>query len=250
MHFFSVIAQYKRADGTVGIEELGNELPSQNDFSIYEIYEIEAKNKKYYLTFGWGTHGGGHQFNIVQVFKIEQDLLTKDNSILPNKLDLIITYLRSEKSELAYDFAKNEISYREFVEDQDSGFMKVTGKKIMINLSDKNTTNPTNYIVFDGSRNKYIITENSLEYIPITPAKSSSGVYSGGEYVKKSLTADEYKSIVALLAKATANQEIQTDVRAKGNPIIEFNQKTYVLKMNAEIAQGVVKMLKDLRQTK
>jgi hypothetical protein len=134
MHIFAVIAQYKSADGTIKVKEINaphlDELPSQNDFNIYEIYQVE----QYYLTFGRGTHGSGHQFQIVQVFKIEKDLLSKDNSILPNSRDLIITYPRGEKSELAFDSVKNEISYREFIEDKNSGFMQPTGKTTRLKL--------------------------------------------------------------------------------------------------------------------
>ena len=39
----------------------------------------------------------------------------------------------------------------------------------------------------DQNNNTYTITETSVEYDPITPAESSSGMYSGGEPWKKKI---------------------------------------------------------------
>lgn len=251
-HVFELLAQYQKTDGTIEVNDTINpyhgDLPNSIAyFNIFEINEFTVKNQKYYLTFGWGTSGSGHQSNIIRIFRIGANGLVQINDLLPKKRYSIITFPRNENLEIAFNQEKSEISYREFKYDEDSGFMKPTGKRTMIILNDKKTINSTSYIVFDGSRNKYIITENSLEYIPVKPAESSSGVYSGGEYVKKSLTAEEYKSIVELMAKAMADKEIQTDTLSKGNPIITVGEKKYILKMNAEIADRLVKMLKNLR---
>ena len=107
--------------------------------------------------------------------------------------------------------------------------------------------NETNYTFFDGSGNKYIVTEDSLEYIPITPAQSSSLSYSGGQYVKRDLNADEYNSILDLAARAIKNKEIQTEEKAKGNPAIVFQQRTFILKMNAELANQLLNLLKKIK---
>ncbi len=107
--------------------------------------------------------------------------------------------------------------------------------------------NETDYIFFDGSSNKYIVTEDSLEYIPTTPAQSSSLSYSGGEYVKRDLKADEYNSIVDLAARAIKNKEVQTEEKAKGNPAIVFQQKTYILKMNTELAKQLIDLLNTIK---
>ncbi|MFW9877172.1 MAG: hypothetical protein ACFFG0_29125 [Candidatus Thorarchaeota archaeon] len=42
----------------------------------------------------------------------------------------------------------------------------------------------------DGNGNEYIINEKSkiiIEYIPVKPIFSSSGLYNGGDYVKKEI---------------------------------------------------------------
>ena len=110
--------------------------------------------------------------------------------------------------------------------------------------------NETNYTFFDGSGNKYIVTEDSLEYIPITPAQSSSLSYSGGQYLKRDLKADEFSSIVELAARAIKNKEIQTEEKAKGNPAIVFQQKTFILKMNAELTNQLLNLLKKIKDAK
>ncbi len=137
-HTFTVIAQYQTADGKLNVKELNeaglSEISKQTDFSIYKIHEIKLKTKTYYLTFGWGTHGNGHQFDIVQVFKIEKFGLVKDESILSKNRDLYINYARAYKSNLAFNPVTNEISYQEFIQDKDSGFMMPTGKIITLKL--------------------------------------------------------------------------------------------------------------------
>ena len=110
--------------------------------------------------------------------------------------------------------------------------------------------NEADCIFFDGSGNKYIVTENSLEYIPIQPAQSSSLSYSAGQYLKRDLNADEYASIVELATRAINNTEIQTEVKAKGNPAIVFQQKTFILKMNAELTEQLVNLLKKIKDAK
>jgi hypothetical protein len=70
----------------------------------------------------------------VKIFQISNGTLKKNNSILPANTDLAITYPRTEQSDLTFNPETNEISYREFVEDKDSGFMKSTGQIINLKL--------------------------------------------------------------------------------------------------------------------
>ena len=39
----------------------------------------------------------------------------------------------------------------------------------------------------DGNGNQYIIEQESIEYNPVKPKFSSSGIYDGGDHVKKKL---------------------------------------------------------------
>jgi hypothetical protein len=136
-HQMAVFAQFRDDKGKIVVQEIKQDSAENLDFTdfiINRIYEIKVNNQTKYLTFGWGTHGGGEQFNIVQIFQISNGTLKKDNSILPANTDLAITYPRTEQSDLTFNPETNEISYREFVEDKDSGFMKSTGQIITLKL--------------------------------------------------------------------------------------------------------------------
>jgi len=71
------------------------------------------------------------------------------------------------------------------------------------------------YEYADGSANRYIITSDSLEYDPVTPAESSTGTYSGGEPKTVSLSAEQFKSISQVIDKALANKDVHIQDRIK-----------------------------------
>jgi len=50
-------------------------------------------------------------------------------------------------------------------------------------------------IYSDGNANTWIISPSGLEYIPVTPQESSSGIYSGGVPVNKTITSLVYQKI-------------------------------------------------------
>jgi hypothetical protein len=136
-HQMAVFAQFRDDKGKIVVQEIKQDYAEDSDFTdfiINRIYEIKVNNQTQYLTFGWGTHGGGEQFNIVQIFQISNGTLKKDNSILPQNREFTIIYPHSQKSELSFDSVNNEISYREFREDKESGFMKATGNLIKLKL--------------------------------------------------------------------------------------------------------------------
>ncbi|GIV37939.1 MAG: hypothetical protein KatS3mg032_2318 [Cyclobacteriaceae bacterium] len=58
------------------------------------------------------------------------------------------------------------------------------------------------YEYADGNANRYILTAYYLEYFPVTPQESSSGIYHGGKPFKVRLTPAEYKSLQLLFEKA------------------------------------------------
>ncbi len=51
------------------------------------------------------------------------------------------------------------------------------------------------YIYADGSGNSYIVTDDSIEYNPIKKEMSSSGNYSGGEYIKNKIDNSNFEIV-------------------------------------------------------
>ncbi|CAG1021336.1 hypothetical protein DOJK_00911 [Patescibacteria group bacterium] len=103
----------------------------------------------------------------------------------------------------------------------------------------------------DGSGNVYHISPNLLEYKPITPNESSSGIYSGGEAVKKVLSVEDYQHLITQVQTAMNNKTIQVEQRSMGSGMIVFygnQQKTTVLlQQNAQEKQALEIFLKTLR---
>lgn len=137
-HSINCFAQFKSDKGTIVVQQLNADSSSDSvdftDSGIYEVYEILINNTKYYLTFAAGTHGGGHQHEIVQIFSITSDKLVKCTSFFTTNTDLIIEYPRSEKLNLIFNQKTNEISYSEFKFDNEVGFYKSTGQVIRLKL--------------------------------------------------------------------------------------------------------------------
>lgn len=81
------------------------------------------------------------------------------------------------------------------------------------------------YEYSDGSANRYIITPDSLEYIPVQPHESSTGFYSGGVPKKISITPETYRLIKQTLESALTNEAVHTDKRAKMTGLITVKSK-------------------------
>lgn len=84
--------------------------------------------------------------------------------------------------------------------------------------------NPPTYTYFDGNGNTYIVQKNSLEYIPRSLETSSSGIYDGGESVKKEITSSQYEEIKNVVEKAIANTESHIENREMKSGIIRVKQ--------------------------
>jgi DNA-binding CsgD family transcriptional regulator len=74
------------------------------------------------------------------------------------------------------------------------------------------------YTYADGSANRYVITASSLQYIPVKPEESSTGMYSGGDPAEINLTKAEFESLKLLLEKAIAatNNHIADRIKTSG----------------------------------
>jgi hypothetical protein len=109
------------------------------------------------------------------------------------------------------------------------------------------------YEYIDGSGNKYVLTQDEkyiIEYIPIKPEFSSSGVYDGGEYLKKEIKEAEHDSIALILSKAIQNKKEHIDNRLKGSGMIIFKtekeKNSYILKPKSGILNDIEKVLNNI----
>lgn len=106
------------------------------------------------------------------------------------------------------------------------------------------------YTYLDGSSNKYVITHKSVEYTPIKPEFSSSGIYNGGDYMKKEISKSQFEKIVLVIKKAIGNKKshIKNRVKASGLIIIEEgnDEETCILNPGSEELANIEEMLHSL----
>jgi hypothetical protein len=80
--------------------------------------------------------------------------------------------------------------------------------------------NSTSYQYADGSANVYVLTTDSLEYIPVKPEESSTGFYSGGDPKRIALTPEAFRNLRAMLETAKKKHEIHIPDRIKTSGMI------------------------------
>lgn len=96
------------------------------------------------------------------------------------------------------------------------------------------------YEYADGNANRFIVLAASLEYIPVKPEESSSGVYDGGDAITVSITSDQFAMLQKLFDEAISNTEIHTEQRAKLTGVII--RKTSKRTDRVTIAAGSVEL--------
>ena len=103
----------------------------------------------------------------------------------------------------------------------------------------------------DGSGNEYIINYKpkiTIEYIPVKPLQSSSGIYDGGEYVKTEISEQQFNKILSTLRAAIDNGKILINDRVKSSGMIilqEENKKnTYILEPGSKEIENIEKTLR------
>ena len=108
--------------------------------------------------------------------------------------------------------------------------------------------NTINYC--DGNGNQYIIEQESIEYNPVKPKFSSSGIYDGGDHVKKKITQLQYNKIASIINEAIANEASHIKNRVKMSSTITIQEgnavKTCIISPNSEELNEIEKKLKDI----
>lgn len=109
------------------------------------------------------------------------------------------------------------------------------------------------YEYVDGSGNVYRLSPSLIDYEPVQAEFSSSGIYSGGKAVKKSLHPDEYEKISHILHAAINNDAIHIKNRLMGSGMIVIRQQTnrtiILLAQNAKEKIHLEALLNELIQS-
>jgi len=112
------------------------------------------------------------------------------------------------------------------------------------------------YEYIDGNGNKYIIKNEDkliLEYIPIKPELSSSGVYSGGDYIRKEISRQELNKLESIFNQAVNKKEIHIKKRLKMSGMIIIQginkKKTYIIGPNSKELSEIEKILRSMINT-
>jgi hypothetical protein len=108
----------------------------------------------------------------------------------------------------------------------------------------------TIYTYYDAAKNRYELTNDELEYIPVNTKQSSSGIYNGGTYDSKTLNKIERKKLVALFNWAITHTNVQTNKNIKPNAVIEMKIgdaiKSIIVQAKAPINITINNYLKQL----
>ncbi len=108
------------------------------------------------------------------------------------------------------------------------------------------------YKIADGSGNQYFITTKEIEYIPVKPENSSTGMYSGGEYVKKTITPEQYSELVKKVEAVEENKQLRIKDRIKGSFAISIvhgaKEKSFLVNRGGTEISALEQYLKQLIQ--
>jgi len=100
------------------------------------------------------------------------------------------------------------------------------------------------YTYIDGNNNDYVITKDSISYIPITPEKSSSGIYSGGEPKKVKITKEQFSKIEGMMKAIQKDKKSHADKREMGYGTIVIGKKSIFLSTSNKQKQELEQELK------
>lgn len=138
LHEINVFAQFKSNGSKISYQQIDTDKETETggftDSEIYSIHEIIEQGKVFYVTFGWGTHGGGNQHSIVQVFTLVNNQLIKCKAFHNNQTALVIEYPRVERPELIFDEQNKSISFNEFEYSEENQYAQRTGKRILLHF--------------------------------------------------------------------------------------------------------------------
>ena len=102
----------------------------------------------------------------------------------------------------------------------------------------------------DGNGNQFVIEQDCIEYNPIKPKYSSSGIYDGGEHVKKTITQQQYEKVRSIFKMAIENKanHIKNRVKMSGAITIKEGEvvRSFILSPNSEELYEIEKVLREI----
>lgn len=149
-HQMTGIAQFTppglSGDVRVADLEYEDENGPIDDVIYYEIHDIKSDSHPYYLTFGWGTFGGGAHFKMIRAFRIKDHGLTFKDPIFQYKgkicseiilrasrVDPIYLQYRSERQTIEFDELRIPESYKSV----GRNIARPTGAKVRLKFDGK-----------------------------------------------------------------------------------------------------------------
>lgn len=140
-HALKNLIQFK-SDGKIHVISLQDEKPVDDeeegndmfaDAVILGIYPFE----KGYLFEGYGTYGSGHHHKIVTYFELIDEKLVKKVIFENDELIYVFKIPRKYTFDLEVNIENKIITHSEFIMDDDNGFFKPTGKKVILTFDGK-----------------------------------------------------------------------------------------------------------------
>lgn len=102
----------------------------------------------------------------------------------------------------------------------------------------------------DGSNNTYTITQEEINYDPITPEESSSGEYSGGDPAKAKVKMREFEALIEIISEAMAATDQHAASREMGTAIVskvvEGEKTSVMLKRGSKMSKRIKEFLDEM----
>ena len=83
--------------------------------------------------------------------------------------------------------------------------------------------NPIKY--YDGSNNLYRIYPDKIDYYPMTPERSSSGTYSGGEPWEQEISEERYQQIWQMIQEVVQMKTVHLQNRTMGSGMLHIPEE-------------------------
>ncbi|MEO1452077.1 MAG: hypothetical protein AAFV07_21270 [Bacteroidota bacterium] len=134
MHDMATLAQFIDEEGNPHYTWLDPEIveEGQTDALYSRLYQLQDEaGQACYLLIGWGTYGSGHHHYSARLLRISGHTLTDVPAAFGDKDFLEVSAPRSMRVEMEFTPESQALTHREFVMNQEMGFMENTGRWVV-----------------------------------------------------------------------------------------------------------------------